>query len=99
VNPILESSVIRWRLIHINSVVNAVSGLGIFFSPDNISVLSRIVIYFLRFSHNQKHLAVIFQNDADSALFLNNNIIKENQAVKIKGSGIDLNLFSYVPEQ
>jgi hypothetical protein len=87
------------KLARINNVVNAVSGLGILFSSDNNSVLSRTVIYFLRFSHNQKHLAVIFQNEADRALFLNNNILKENQAFKIKGSGIDLNLFSYVPEQ
>jgi hypothetical protein len=87
------------KLARINSVVNAVSGLGIFFLSDNVSVLSRIVIHFLRFSHNQKHLAVIFQNDTDKALFLNNNIIKENQIFKIKGSGVDLNLFNYVPEQ
>lgn len=87
------------KLAGVNGVVNAVSGLGTFFSQDNPSILSKIVIRVLRFAHNQKHLAVIFQNDEDKALFLDNAIIKKNQAFKIKGSGIDLNLFTYVPEQ
>ena len=87
------------KLAHVSGVVNAVSGLGTFFSSDNSSVLSKIVIRILRYAHNQKHLFVIFQNDEDKALFLNNAIIKESQAVKIKGSGIDLNFFKYVPEQ
>jgi hypothetical protein len=80
------------------SVVNAVSGLGILFSSDNMSLISKIIISVLRFSHRQRYL-VIFQNDEDKTLFLNNRIIKENQTFKIKGSGIDLNIFHYVPEQ
>jgi glycosyltransferase involved in cell wall biosynthesis len=80
-------------------VINAVNGLGILFSPDNTSVVSKIIIPVFRFSHRRRHLAVIFQNDDDKALFLNKNIIKKDQVFKIKGSGVNLNIFSYIPEK
>jgi len=86
------------KLTRMKGVVNAISGLGIYFSTDNSSSFSNRVIGILRFSHKQKNLFVIFQNEEDKALFLNNGIIKETQAYKIKGSGVDLNDFYYVPE-
>jgi hypothetical protein len=86
------------KFAHVRGVVNAVSGLGTLFSTGKTSLLSKTVIHILRFAHRQKHLAVIFQNDEDKALFLDNALINENQAFFIKGSGIDLNIFSYVPE-
>jgi glycosyltransferase involved in cell wall biosynthesis len=87
------------KFAHAKGVINAVNGLGILFSPDYMSVVSKIIIPVFRFSHRQRHLAVIFQNDDDKALFLNNNIIKKDQTFKIKGSGVNLNIFSYMPEK
>jgi glycosyltransferase involved in cell wall biosynthesis len=86
------------KLFHIKGVVNAVSGLGILFSKESDSLLSKLVISILRFSHKQKNLIVIFQNDEDRALFLNNGIIKEDQTFKIKGSGINLHIYNFMPE-
>jgi glycosyltransferase involved in cell wall biosynthesis len=86
------------KIVRAKGVVNAVSGLGIFFSKDKMSFLSIIIIAILRFSHNQKNLFVIFQNDEDKALFLRHKIIKPWQALKIKGSGIDLNIFTQKTE-
>lgn len=86
----------KWA--HVKGVVNAVSGLGIFFSEDNKSLVSRVLPKVLRYSHNQKNIAVIFQNDEDKELFLKNNIIKPDQAKYIKGSGVDLKQFCYTPE-
>lgn len=86
------------KLAKIHGVVNAVSGLGIFFSEENKSLVSKLLPKVLRFSHHRKKLAVIFQNNEDEGLFLKNGIIKEEQAFMIKGSGVDLNLYCYTPE-
>ena len=86
------------KLASVRRVVNAVSGLGIFFSEENQSLLSKILPKVLRFSHYRDRLTVIFQNDEDKSLFLNNRIIREDQAAMIKGSGVDLQQFCYSPE-
>jgi len=86
------------KLAKVKGIVNAVSGLGIIFSEENRSVMPKILIRIFRYLHNYNNLVVIFQNNEDRNLFLKNRIIKEKQLYMIKGSGIDLNLFSYTPE-
>lgn len=86
------------KLAGVKGVVNAVSGLGVFFSEDNKSLIAKVLPLVLRFSHCRKGLIVIFQNDEDKGLFLKHGIIAKEQARYIKGSGIDLNLYSYTPE-
>lgn len=86
------------KLAKVHGVVNAVSGLGIFFSEENKSLVSKLLPKVLRFSHHRKKLAVIFQNNEDESLFLKNGIVKEEQVFMIKGSGVDLNLYCYTPE-
>ena len=86
------------KLAKVHGVVNAVSGLGIFFSEENTSLVSKLLPRVLHFSHHRKNLAVIFQNEEDKGLFLKNRIIKEEQAFMIKGSGVDLNQYCYTPE-
>lgn len=86
------------KLIGVKGVVNAVSGLGVMFSGDKKSLLAKGVLSVLRFSHNRRRVRVIFQNHEDKALFLNERIIKTEECVFIKGSGVDLDIFSYVPE-
>lgn len=80
------------------AVVNAVSGLGGLFAEDNKSLLSKFLPKVLRFSHNRNNLLVIFQNQEDRQLYLKHQIIKEGQARYIKGSGVDLKEFCYIPE-
>ena len=86
------------KLAKVHGVVNAVSGLGIFFSEENTSLVSKLLPRVLRFSHHRKKLALIFQNEEDKGLFLKNRIIKEEQAFMIKGSGVDLNQYCYTSE-
>lgn len=86
------------KLAKVHGVVNAVSGLGIFFSEENKSLVSKLLPKVLRFSHHRKNVVVIFQNEEDKGLFLKNRIIKEEQAFMIKGSGVDLNQYCYTPE-
>lgn len=82
----------------IHGVVNAISGLGGFFAEDNKGLLARVMPMVLRFSHNRKNLLCIFQNNEDKELYVKNGIIKPEQARYIKGSGVNLKEFSYVPE-
>lgn len=86
------------KLTGVKGVVNAVTGLGILFSQENISLLSRLVLSILRFSHNRKNVKVIFQNHEDESLFLKYHIVKNENVIFIKGSGVDLNQFVYQPE-
>lgn len=82
----------------INGVVNAISGLGGFFSEDNKGILSTLVPFVLRFSHNRPNLLCIFQNDDDWNLYVAHKIIKHEQGRFIKGSGVDLKDYCYTPE-
>lgn len=84
------------KLAHIKGVVNAVSGLGTIFSEK--SIYSKVILSILKFSHRRKNLIVIFQNVEDKNLFLENEIITKEQSFTIRGSGINLNEFSYTPE-
>ena len=87
------------KLARVNGVVNAVSGLGVIFSGEKIGMMAKGILAILRFSHHRKGLKVIFQNQEDKDLFLKHGIVNESQCEFIKGSGVDLNVFRYVPEQ
>ena len=87
------------KLTRVRAVVNAVSGLGVVFSEDSSSLMSKGILQLLRFSHHRNNIQVIFQNHEDEALFVQNHIIKPEQVVFIKGSGVNLNEYQYTPEQ
>jgi glycosyltransferase involved in cell wall biosynthesis len=61
-------------------------------------ILKIIVICILKFAHHKKNVIVIFQNEEDKSIFIDNKIINENQSCKIKGSGIDLHIYRYIGE-
>ena len=86
------------KLAHVHGVVNAVSGLGTIFSNDNIGLTAKGILALMRFSNKREQVKVIFQNQEDKSLFLQHGVIRENQAEYIKGSGVDLDEFRYVPE-
>lgn len=78
--------------------VNAVSGLGVLFSQEKPSLMAGMILKVLRFSHHRKHVLVIFQNNEDMGEFLTHKVLKPEQVRYIKGSGVDLKEFAYVPE-
>ena len=85
------------RITHVKGVVNAVSGLGVAFSTDSKSYITKGIIALLKLGHHRKQLQVIFQNHEDESLFLQSKIIKKEQSEFIKGSGVDLNEFKRTP--
>lgn len=82
----------------IKGVINAVSGLGILFSQERPSRLGKGVLFVLRYAHRQKKIKVIFQNKEDESLFLTHKIIPKKNCVFIKGSGVNLEEYKYIPE-
>ena len=85
----------RW--CRVKGVVNAVSGLGSLFSNEK-SLLCKALIRILKYGHNRENLLVIFQNHQDEALLEGKSVIPPKKERFIKGSGVDLNNFNYVPE-
>ena len=86
------------KLVGVKGVVNAVSGLGVMFSGKKTSLTAKGVLAVLRYSHRRKNVKEIFQNHEDQDLFYYYKVSKPENSVFIKGSGIDLNDFVYVPE-
>lgn len=86
------------KLAGVRGVVNAVSGLGAVFSGGKMGMTAKGILAVMRFANRRKRLKVIFQNQEDKNLFQQHRVITEDQIEFIKGSGVDLNEFKYVPE-
>ena len=87
------------KLAGVRGVVNAVSGLGVIFSGEKMGLMAKGILSIMRFSNHRKGVKVIFQNQEDIDLFRQHGIVNESQCEFIKGSGVDLNVFRYVPEK
>jgi len=61
-------------------------------------ILKIVIIHFIKFIHCRKNVVVIFQNDEDKKIFVDNKIISKDQAYKIMGSGVDLSVYQYTSE-
>lgn len=85
----------KWAKTH--GVVNAVSGLGVLFSNRKPGIKTRVVMALMKYSNHRENIRAIFQNQEDKALFVRHNIIREADSVYIKGSGVNLNDFTYTP--
>ncbi len=80
-------------------VVNAINGLGVFFSTGKADTLvKKVFLKIVAYAHRRKNVLTIFQNSSDKALFVDSGAIKEEQCRYIKGSGVDLDVFSFTPE-
>mgnify|MGYP001279314739 CR=1 FL=1 len=88
------------KLLNIPSVV-AFSGLGHLFSSSSfvLNFIKRVIIILYRYIFNRKNLAFIFQNKDDLNKLKSLGLIRKNNTFLIKGSGVDLNEFSYLPEK
>lgn len=87
------------RFLKVKNRVASISGLGYLFIDKSIKTL------FIRFFVKKFYklalgsdTTVIFQNEHDRKLFVNNHIISKSQTCIIRGSGVDLNLYRFLPE-
>lgn len=86
------------KFSRVPSVLNAISGLGILFSGESLSVLATTVLKIMRFSCWRMRVAALFQNQEDYELFISRKIVKEIQCFFTNGSGVDTEEYPYTPE-
>ena len=99
IKPVLYGGIAA-RLLGIESVVSAVSGLGSVFLSESFGARLRrgLVILFYRAAFKQKRLAVIFQNPDDRKVLLDSKAFKDTQARMIRGSGVQLEEYPCLPQ-
>jgi glycosyltransferase involved in cell wall biosynthesis len=88
------------RLAGVDSIVNALAGLGFLFTSEgkNILFFKRAVLLLLRFLFNSRKVQLIIQNTDDLNLMLSHNVVRKEQIVLIPGSGVDTQTFKPCPE-
>lgn len=98
VKPIVYGSVAA-RTLRLRRIVNSISGLGYSFSDEGSRrMLAHIVRLAYRVALRRSDIRVIFQNPDDIEVFTAAHIIRPEQAVLIRGSGVDLESFPFSPQ-
>ena len=83
------------RLARVKSpIVNAVSGLGIFFlNPETLK--ARMALKTLRMLRPRSSATYVFQNHDDEVIFRKAGLLKGRSVELLKGSGVDLRKYSF----
>lgn len=99
VKPIVYGSLAA-RLVRGVAVVNAVSGLAYTFSSDRLHarVLRPLVTALYRLALSDRRTRIIFQNPNDRDDLVRMKVVRPEQAVLIRGSGVDCSVFVPSPE-
>ena len=99
IKPVIYGGIAA-RIVRIKSVVAAISGLGTVFIDSTYKGYLRRLLVFKLYRTALKHhcLAVIFQNVDDRNTFLKKNLLKKKSCHIIRGSGVKLSNYPYLPE-
>lgn len=99
IKPVLYGGIAA-RFTSVKKVVAAVSGLGTLFLAQGAKaeIKRKIGAGLYRFALRSKKVTVIFQNPDDQHMLMDFGAVKPEQAVMIRGSGVDLNTCPFVPE-
>lgn len=97
IKPVLYGGIAA-RLARVPGFLAAVSGLGYIFTGERAGLMRWLALRLYGLAFRHPHSRVIFQNTNDKTVLLNAGVVRSEQAVLIRGSGVDLDAFSYVPE-
>lgn len=86
------------KLTGLRNVVNAITGLGYAFTDDRGGLLQIIIKILIRLSFKSRHFAFILQNPDDLSVVKRLHLVSDDRLYLIKGSGVDLNEYSYAAE-
>lgn len=88
------------KLAGIPCRIGSISGLGFLFISESWKTrLFRFILRpFFRWVMAGRNTRVIFQNDTDKELMIRYVGLAESNCIMIRGSGVDLDAFPYVPE-
>jgi glycosyltransferase involved in cell wall biosynthesis len=99
IKPYLYGGIVA-KITKVPAVVSAVSGLGFVAMSKGIKIkLLRAMLFPLyKFSFSHKNQIVIFQNSDDAKFLVNWGVLNSAKIRLIRGSGVDLDVYQYVPE-
>ena len=99
IKPVLYGGIAA-RLAGVPGFLAAVSGLGYVFTKRDKSFdpVRWIALQLYRIALGHPNSRVIFQNSNDRDVLLEDRVVKRDQCVLIRGSGVDLNEFQALPE-
>lgn len=99
IKPVIYGGIAA-RLARVPAFVAAVSGLGYVFtrSPDRLDLLRLATIRLYRLALNHPHNRVILQNNDDLTTLKRLGVVTQEQAVLVRGSGVDLAEYRDAPE-
>jgi len=99
IKPILYGSLAA-SVARLARRVNAIPGLGQVFAPTSLSARLRLwcVSTAYRLVFMGRRVRVIFQNDDDRRLFVEQRLVRAAQSIVIRGSGVNLSQFFPTPE-
>jgi glycosyltransferase involved in cell wall biosynthesis len=94
VKPVLYGGIAARLVARRARVVNAISGLGFAFSEDRRARrVGRLVVRLYRKVLRNPRSRTIFQNPQDRERFVSQGLVAPSQAVLIRGSGVDCDVF------
>ena len=98
VKPVLYGSLVARLVLPRAAVVNAISGLGFAFSEDRRARhVGRVVRLLYRMALRHPRSRTVFQNPDDLRRFVAQGLLRERQAVLVRGSGVDCGVFAPAP--
>jgi glycosyltransferase involved in cell wall biosynthesis len=100
IKPVLYGGIAA-RLAGVSAVVSAIAGLGFVFIDQKrikASFLRSVIKPLFRWALKHPHQTLIFQNQDDRDQILSMTRFSLSQTRLIRGSGIDLTAFSFLPE-
>jgi glycosyltransferase involved in cell wall biosynthesis len=86
------------RLLGVGAVVHAITGMGFLFIRDDwlARLLRTLIMPLYRYALGHPNGRVIFQNPDDLQMFLDNDLVRRETTVMIKGCGVDMTTFAPV---
>ncbi len=99
IKPVLYGGLVS-RILGIDAVVFAVSGLGTVFLEKSVIGKFRkaFVLFFFRAAFKNKRYAAIFQNIDDQNELISSRVVLKSRSYIIKGSGVALHEYPFYPE-
>lgn len=99
IKPVLYGGIAA-RLAGVPAFVAAVSGLGYVFmrSGGRFDPLRTAAVFLYKLALGHRNSRVVFQNGADLDVLRRAGVVREGQAVLIRGSGVDLDAFQVSDE-
>jgi glycosyltransferase involved in cell wall biosynthesis len=95
IKPVIYGGIAA-RITGIKAVVGAMSGLGRAFSDEGLKarLLRQAIKPAFKIALSHPNTSMIFQNPEDRQRFIDMNLIAPERAILIRGSGVDMSLFS-----